>query len=255
MSLREAAIVWSYLAGVAEIEAKGLWVSLDKNSPCASKTRVLCVGSWATGFKGPPHHLHPALQEPPAADQCQGHSLLQEITSDTGRQRVAQICSLFISGHWMFQPQQLQEMTQPLPRLAQAPLCGPQELCLQLPTPQCWLPPSAIRRVAETIHSPSLGPSGQLPSTFVTVRTGPSLCLPPKSIHSLTRPGMACSCHRRSELQHKIRVQSAWHFCPLGMGSSGGPRVGCRNWQHTQAREWPSLLAPESVKEGGKERD
>lgn len=44
MSLREGAIVRSYLAGVAEIEANGLWISLDKNSPCASKTQVLCVG-------------------------------------------------------------------------------------------------------------------------------------------------------------------------------------------------------------------
>lgn len=107
MSLREGAIVWSYLAGVAEIEAKGLWISLDENAPCACKTRVLCVGPGpqVSGASSPPP---PSSARPPCCRPVPG---TQSSPGDHVRHRPAAGGPdklLSTSGHWMFQLQQLQ---------------------------------------------------------------------------------------------------------------------------------------------------
>lgn len=225
MSLREAAIVWSYPAGDAEIEAKGLWISLDKNSPCASKTRVLCVGPGpqVSGASSPPP---PSSARPPCCRPCQGHSLLQEITSDTGRQRVAQICSCSpvgtgCSSHSSFRDDSATAQT------ARHPLCGPQELCLQLPNapsagclPQPsggWQRPSAL---------PTRVPVANFLVHFVTSELGPA-CACPQSLFTPSQ-GREWLVHAIGGQNCSIKFGFSLHgtSAPLEWGSSGAPEWG-----------------------------
>lgn len=134
MSLREGAIVWSYLAGVAEIEAKGLWISLDENSPCASKTQVLVCWSWATGFRG-------LLTT--SAKLCKA-SMLQTSARDTvssRRSRQTQAGSGWPRyapvHHWALDvpATAASEMTQPLPRPPGSPYADLRSCAFSCPTP------------------------------------------------------------------------------------------------------------------------
>ena len=181
-------------------------------------------------FQGPPHHLRQALQGLHAADQCQGHSLFQEITSDTGRQRVAQIRSCpplgtGCSSYGSFRDDSAAAQT------ARLPLCRPQELCLQLPnTPGAGCLPQPWGGWQRPSTFPARVPVANLLVYFVTSELGPAYACPQSLFTPSRDQKWLNSCHRRSELQHKIRVQSAWYFCPLGKGKLWGPGVGCRNW-------------------------
>ena len=191
--------------------------------PVRPESCVLVLGH---RFQGPPHHLRQALQGLHAADQCQGHSLLQEITSDTGRQRVAQISSCppvgtGCSSYSSFRDDSAAAQT------ARLPLCGPQELCLQLPNapgagchPQPsggWQRPSAF---------PARVPVANLLVYFVTSKLGPAYTCPQSLftpsqdqewlVHAIG--GQICSI----KFEFSLRGTSA----SLERGSSGAPEWG-----------------------------
>ena len=92
--------------------------------------------------------------------------------------------------------------------------------------PWCWLPPSVIGRVAETIRFPSQGPSGQLLVYFVTSKLGPAYTCPQSLftpsqdqewlVHAIG--GQICSI----KFEFSLRGTSA----SLERGSSGAPEWG-----------------------------
>lgn len=181
--------------------------------------------SWATGFRG---LLTTSTQLCKASTCCRPVPGTQSPPGDhaqtqagSGWPRSAPVHQWALDGssHSSFRDDSATAQT------ARHPLCGPQELCLQLPNAPsagCLPQPSGGWQRPSTL--PAWVPVANFLVHFVTSESGPA-CACPQSLFTPSQGrGMACSCHRRSELQHKIRVQSAWHFCPLEWG------VGAPDW-------------------------
>ena len=143
-----------------------------------------CVLVLDQGFQGPPHPLCLSLQGIRATGQCQGHSLLQEITSDTGRQRVAQISSCppvgtGCSSHSSFSDDSATAQT------SRRPYVDLRDCAFSCPMPPV-LAASLSHRVGGRDH-PLSQPGSRWPTsgTIHHLRTGPAYASP-QSLSTLT---------------------------------------------------------------------